>query len=554
MQDSEGKIRIPDKLLNPVWRLNNIYQIRTKIEGKEGKDVIFEPNRVQKQIFQAIENGWKRIIVLKPRKLGVTTAISLYMLDKTLYYKNQICRTIAHRRETAGELFSDIAQHSYERIKQNAPELIFVKQRAGSTRELSFDNGSAYSIDVEARGKTPTILHFTEVAYFEDEKKFEDSLISLPRTALGIFESTANGKGNWFEREFTRNWQLLKEGKNPQIFPMFFAWFDDPNNIQPWLPDTVLNFPHECAEIQARFNLSKEQILWWDTQKWSYGDRLPEVFPSTPEEAFIFSTGLVYGSEFKQELNVIKPVSFPDYKLAMDYGQTNPLCILAGHRDYDGNFIVFKEMYGTNLRFEQVRKWLESHCMENMDKNGYFHIHYPDPSVFNETQTRSVILTPGQPPPKHRSSIADEFYREAKIILHRGTENDVPAGITRVKSHLRFDLKRTHPFIRKNGQPMIGSPRLFITENCTNLLREFKQYRWPKDPAGSLTQHSYEVPIKDHDHALDALRYLIMSWTQSSPEPKPVPPSNTIAYHELQHRLHRSEDVYESQEASSVTY
>lgn len=526
-------IKIPDELLDPVWRLSNMYQIRTKIEGEEGEDVMFEPNRVQRKIYQAIEDGWKRIIILKPRKLGVTTAISLYMLDKTLYHKNQICRTIAHRRETAGELFSDIASHSFEQIKKNAPELIIVKQKAGSTRELAFDNGSAYSIDVEARGKTPTILHFTEVAYFEDEKKFEDSLISLPRTALGIFESTANGKGNWFEKEFTRNWEILKAGGTPKIYPMFFAWFDDPNNVEKWNEGTALNYPEECAEMQARFNLSREQVLWWDSQKWSYGDRLSEVYPSTPEEAFIFSTGLVYGTEFREELNVIPPMNFDDYRLALDYGQTNPMVILATHRDYDGNFIVFKELYGTNLRLEQVRKWLEMNCMNNMDKAGYFHIHYPDPSVFNETRTMQVVMTPGQPPPKHRYSIADEFYREAKIILHRGAENDVPTGITRVKNHLKFDLKRVHPFRRINGQPTLGSPRLFITENCKNLRDEFRKYRWPKDPAGALTQHSYEVPIKDHDHALDALRYTILSWSENQRSSEVPPPANTIAYHEF---------------------
>ena len=70
-----------DRLADPIWRMKNLYAIRTKLQGHEGQTIIYEPNYVQQEIYQAIEDGKKRIIVLKPRKLGVTTGIALYLLD-----------------------------------------------------------------------------------------------------------------------------------------------------------------------------------------------------------------------------------------------------------------------------------------------------------------------------------------------------------------------------------------------------------------------------------------------------------------------------------------
>lgn len=523
------------ELLDQKWRLSNLYYIRTKMEDENGRlieeEVHFEPNQVQQTIYQRIEDGYKRIIILKPRKLGITTGIGEYCLDRTLYTKNFVCRTIAHRRETAGELFEDIVNYSFERIKE---ELILYEQRAASSKELAFTNGSRYSVDVEARGLTPTFLHMTEVAYFEDERKMQDTLLSLPRTAVCVAESTANGKGNWFERTFMRAWEQMKRGETPEWYPMFFAWFDDPNNRLHYNSTIhTLYYPSECAEMKARFpQLDEDQIFWWDRQKWELGDDLPEKFPSTPDEAFIFSTGKVYGNEFRRELNVIPPVRFEDYRICMDYGQTNPLAITCIHRDSDDNFILFQEFYRRNAPLADVRKWLELYCPEKVDKNGFITFDYCDPSIFNETQIENVVVRPGQIAPKHKYSIADEFRKEHKIILKRGTQNNMQAGLKRVKDMMKFDATRVHPFRRDSrGLRMVGSPRFFITENCEATLDEVDKYVWPRDPSGQLNKHSYEVPKKENDHALDCVRYTLLSWTASEYHaPEPPPPVNTIAY------------------------
>ena len=51
-------------------------------------------------------------------------------------------------------------------------------------------------------------------------------------------------------------------------------------------------------------------------------------------------------------------------------------------------------------------------------------------------------------------------------------------------------------------------PKLFIFANCVEMINEFKTYRWAPNTTGSGEK---DEPEKENDHALDELRYLIMS-------------------------------------------
>ena len=80
-----------------------------------------------------------------------------------------------------------------------------------------------------------------------------------------------------------------------------------------------------------------------------------------------------------------------------------------------------------------------------------------------------------------------EFIR-ADVYL--GLANrDVKAGIDEVKSRLRLQ--------RDNR------PRLKIHRSCVHLIREFPDYVWDSN-------RKDDAPVKRNDHALDALRYMLM--------------------------------------------
>jgi phage terminase large subunit len=53
-----------------------------------------------------------------------------------------------------------------------------------------------------------------------------------------------------------------------------------------------------------------------------------------------------------------------------------------------------------------------------------------------------------------------------------------------------------------------GKPKLFISSVCKNLIFEFEAYHYPEEKED---RNATEMPIKENDHALDALRYLALS-------------------------------------------
>jgi len=54
-----------------------------------------------------------------------------------------------------------------------------------------------------------------------------------------------------------------------------------------------------------------------------------------------------------------------------------------------------------------------------------------------------------------------------------------------------------------------GRPRLYVLKDaCPNTIGEFLDYVWPKDVDGKSQK---EVPLDDNNHAMDALRYMVMA-------------------------------------------
>ena len=51
-------------------------------------------------------------------------------------------------------------------------------------------------------------------------------------------------------------------------------------------------------------------------------------------------------------------------------------------------------------------------------------------------------------------------------------------------------------------------PRLMVSSHCPNLVNEFYEYRWEEHRDG---RNDREAPRKEHDHAMDALRYMVMA-------------------------------------------
>lgn len=203
---------------------------------------------------------------------------------------------------------------------------------------------------------------------------------------------------------------------------------------------------------------------------------------------FVGHSGGVY-NEFDENVHVIEPFAVP-YEwydnISIDPGLNNPLSAHWYAVDFDGNVYVIAEHYQAQKDIIFHSQKIKEIC-DNLNwhrKNGYINA-----LIDSAASQRTLAST---------KSVADLFYDNG-ILVNTNVNKDVFSGIQRVKSYF------------KNAN---GKARLFIFKNCTNMIREIKTYRWGDG----------DNPIKKDDHAVDELRYYIMS----KPENKEAKPAKNL--------------------------
>ena len=191
---------------------------------------------------------------------------------------------------------------------------------------------------------------------------------------------------------------------------------------------------------------------------------------------FAAREGLVY-PEFDERIHVIEPFSVPpswQENISIDPGLKNPLSAHWYAVDFDGNVYVVAEHYAAGQDVAHhaaaIRAVSEKLGWKRDGRGRY--------AALIDSAAGSRTLAASR-------SVA-ELFCEQGILTDTRVDKDVFAGIERVKLYLD----------RKNGLP-----DLYIFSGCVNMIREFKSYFWG----------SGESPVKRDDHAMDELRYFLMS-------------------------------------------
>ena len=144
------------------------------------------------------------------------------------------------------------------------------------------------------RGTTPTILHASEVAFWQHDEKILSGLFQGISQAAGtevILESTANGA----QGEFYRLWKGAVAGENEYI-PIFLPWFLTPEYRREAPEGFELDLEEE--KLRDKFDLDDDQ-LYWRRLKIAEGGKLKfqQEYPASADEAFIVSGSAVFNTE-----------------------------------------------------------------------------------------------------------------------------------------------------------------------------------------------------------------------------------------------------------------
>ncbi len=330
-----------------------------------GEDVLFRLTRPQRRFVARLERLRKagkpiRIVLLKARQWGGSTTSQIYMAWLQLVLKVGLnSLIIAHQGAGSDEIKDmfdrmikaypvDMLHKLGEAYSENEPKLVGVG-KSGSIHRVPQRNckikiGTAERPD-SCRGGDYNLVHLSEVGLWKvtDRKEPEDIVRSAcsgvllrPYTMI-VYESTANGTGNFFQREYDD----AKNGKS-QFEAMFVSWFD----IEQY--SIKFNSEEEKRHFAIRLYINREndnvsstreesgKYLWWlwergatlEAINWYIQERakytehglMAAEFPSDDVEAFVHSGARVFD---KYKVEKLKPTCKPPKYIGEVYADTD---------------------------------------------------------------------------------------------------------------------------------------------------------------------------------------------------------------------------------------
>lgn len=226
-----------------------------------------------------------------------------------------------------------------------------------------------------------------------------------------------------------------------------------------------------------------------DTLKWAESMTSPEERKARIEGNFVALQGLIY-PEWSKEIHIIPDESPPEgarIYVGIDPGYRYQAAAVFSYLDYEDRLVVFDELI---LAKSTARDMCEAiHAMNSL--------YAIDPNLY--------VIDPAARNKLHQTGRDDQAeYLKYGIPVIPGN-NSRRLGFGQIRNRLADET-------------------ILVCARCDTLIDQFGKYRWRKPPTGE--SDGKEEPVKKDDHALDALRYLVMSDPVSPNMPKKETPES----------------------------
>ena len=361
------------------------------------------------------------------RRFGKTTLAVLEMVAKAISKNDTriayIAPTYQQARDIAWEDLKKICSPAALKINESRLEILLKTQDGGSSRIMLRGWESIETL----RGQKYDFIVIDEIASMRNfwvnwEEVIRPTLTDKKGEVL--FISTPKGFNHFYD--------LYNKYLQDDDYKSFhFTSYDNPH-----LPVEELN-------------KAKREML-------------PDRFSQEYLADFKKSEGLVY-KEFNRDKHIFtdlnRIINRTETVLGIDFGYTNPACILQIAKDYDNNYFVISEWYKRQQSEDQVAEYAASLRSNKA---------YPDP------ENPSAI-----------EALKRKGINVREVVKGK---DSIKSGISKVRE-------------------LFLNNKLFIHSSCVNLIEELETYSYPEKRD---LQNEHENPIKENDHAVDALRYPLM--------------------------------------------
>lgn len=317
----------------PFWAYKCI-KIKQKDGGPLG--IPFLLNAPQRKLIGEFEKMREadlpiRIVLVKARQWGGSTATQMYMLWIQLMRRKGFNSLIVGHQNASTEEVIDMAKTAldgYPRFLLSEdgevmPEKERVYRGSGLSRSVlkierrnfRIKAGSAERPD-SSRGGDYALVHLTEVGLWkktlgkspEDIIRAATSGVLLRPETMIVMESTANGTGTFFHKEY----EAAKRGTS-LYRPVFVAWYEIEQYALPVadrraMAERIVRNRHSDFSGDERVpagryvwelwesGASLDAINWYEATRGGYSnpDMMPSEYPSNDTEAFVNSGAHVF--------------------------------------------------------------------------------------------------------------------------------------------------------------------------------------------------------------------------------------------------------------------
>ena len=301
-----------------------------------GEDIRFVLNRAQRVLIERLERmrlagSPIRLILLKARQWGGSTAVQIYMAWLQLVHRKGLNSLIVGHVKDAStevkEMFNRLIERypiellykPFSAFNHKDPKIVGVGASGNihhiPQRNCNIKIGTAEKPD-SARGGDYNLVHCTEVGLWKTtEGKTPEQIVRSatsgvlyrPYTMI-VYESTANGTGNFFQREY----DAAKNGKS-QFEALFIPWFIIDlyslpiKDEEEFATNLYVNRDNEYAPSEREENgkylywlfeqgATLEAINWYIQERKKFTDHadMASEYPSDDIEAFAHSGARVF--------------------------------------------------------------------------------------------------------------------------------------------------------------------------------------------------------------------------------------------------------------------
>lgn len=281
-----------------------------KIRPEEGGRLVpFHLNSAQRFVRQrmaeAKAEGYRKFLLLKARKLGITTlglGTGIHLIWRLKYFNALMT---AHRGEDASAIFE-----AGRIMDREMPQLVRHEHPPPTRQEIAYpDMGSRLGIGTAAghgvrRGDTIQFLHMTEAArYPRSAKDTIVGMIEAARAGIVWAESTAAGASGWFYD----TWMENREGG--PWYCLFLPWWLDDRNVVPLTREEIgdYEFTDEEAEWAVPNGVQPEQIEWYRQKSRLLGNLMRQEYPCTYLGSFAVSGRHYFDQEIVMAMAADRP-------------------------------------------------------------------------------------------------------------------------------------------------------------------------------------------------------------------------------------------------------